>query len=116
MASSAYALPMGREVLPGRYYTGQLAIAVLDVFAKDTRETPDDVIRNCKRRLADLKVEGQVMNRAQRKRFERAGWKVGTAGEILGLTEAGEGLVEGKLRLGEGVGTLRLPKHSLQAA
>ncbi len=35
---------------------GQLAIAVLDVFAKSTRKTPDDVIRNCKRRLADFKT------------------------------------------------------------
>jgi phage-related protein len=27
------------------------------VFAKSTRETPDDVIRNCKRRLADFKTK-----------------------------------------------------------
>jgi predicted XRE-type DNA-binding protein len=56
------------------------------------------------------------MNRAQRKRFERAGWKVGTAGELLGLTEAEEALVEAKLRLGEVVRTLRLRKHLSQAA
>jgi phage-related protein len=37
------------------YYTGKLAIAVLDVFAKGTRETSDDVIKNCKRRLADFR-------------------------------------------------------------
>jgi phage-related protein len=37
------------------YYVGKLAIAVLDVFAKNTRETPDDVIKNCKRRLADFR-------------------------------------------------------------
>jgi phage-related protein len=35
-----------------------LAIAVLEVFPKDTRATPDDVIRNCRRRLAEFrKVE-----------------------------------------------------------
>ena len=40
-------------------YVGTLAIAVLDVFSKDTRTTPDDVIRNCKRRLAEFrKVDG----------------------------------------------------------
>jgi phage-related protein len=37
------------------YYIGTLAIAILDVFAKSTRETPDDVIRACKRRLAEFK-------------------------------------------------------------
>jgi phage-related protein len=39
------------------YYVGTLAIAVLDVFAKTTRATPDDVVRNCKRRLADFKTK-----------------------------------------------------------
>jgi phage-related protein len=41
------------------YYVGELAIAILDVFSKNTRTTPDDVIRNCKRRLAEFrKVDG----------------------------------------------------------
>lgn len=41
------------------YYVGRLAIAVLDVFTKDTRTTPDDVIRHCNRRLAEFrKVDG----------------------------------------------------------
>jgi phage-related protein len=39
------------------YYIGSLAIAILDVFAKSTRETPDDVIKKCKRRLADFKTK-----------------------------------------------------------
>jgi len=39
------------------YHIGTLAIAILDVFAKSTRETPGDVIRNCKRRLADFKTK-----------------------------------------------------------
>ena len=39
------------------YCVGTLAIAILDVFAKTTRETPDEVIRNCKRRLADFKTK-----------------------------------------------------------
>src|SRR5437868_6010928 len=36
------------------YYLGTLAIAVLEVFSKSSRETPDDVITNCKRRLSDF--------------------------------------------------------------
>lgn len=39
------------------YYVGTLAIAVLEVFRKDTRETPDDVINNCKRRLAHFRTK-----------------------------------------------------------
>jgi phage-related protein len=38
------------------YYTGTWAIAILEVFGKDTRATPDEVIKRCKRRLADFKV------------------------------------------------------------
>lgn len=56
------------------------------------------------------------MNRTQKKRFEQAGWKIGTAGELLGLTEAEEAFVEAKLRLGQAVRTLRLRKHLSQAA
>ncbi len=41
------------------YYVGSLAIAVLEVFAKTTRKTPDDVIRTCKRRLADFKAKDE---------------------------------------------------------
>jgi len=41
------------------YYVGRLAIAVLEVFPKDTRATPVEVIRQCKRRLAEFrKVDG----------------------------------------------------------
>ena len=36
---------------------GNLAIAILDVFGKSTRATPDDVIRNCKQRLADFRTK-----------------------------------------------------------
>ncbi len=56
------------------------------------------------------------MNRAQKERFERAGWKVGTASELLGLTEAEEALLEAKLKLGPVVRTLRLQRHLSQAA
>ena len=41
------------------YYVGNVAIAVLEAFAKDTRTTPDVVVRNCKRRLADFKARDE---------------------------------------------------------
>ncbi len=56
------------------------------------------------------------MNRAQKTRFERAGWKVATASELLGMTEAEEALVEAKLKLGAVVRTLRQRRHLSQAA
>lgn len=37
------------------YYVGRLAIAVLEIFPKETRATPDEVIRNCRRRLAEFR-------------------------------------------------------------
>ncbi len=37
------------------YYIGRRAIAVLDVFQKTTRATPDDVIVNCRWRLAEFR-------------------------------------------------------------
>ncbi len=56
------------------------------------------------------------MNRAQKARFERTGWKVGTASELLGLTDAEEALVEAKLKLGAVVRTLRQKRYLSQAA
>src|SRR6266545_3085004 len=55
------------------------------------------------------------MKRAQKDRFEQGGWKIGTASELLGLTEAEEALVEAKLRLGDAVRSLREKKHLSQA-
>jgi phage-related protein len=37
------------------YYVGNLAVAVLEIFAKKTRATPVDVVEKCRRRLADFK-------------------------------------------------------------
>ena len=56
------------------------------------------------------------MNKAQRERFQRAGWKVGTVGEFLELTPAEEDLIETKLRLGGLVRALRERSHLSQAA
>ena len=41
-----------------------------------------------------------AMEKAKRKRLEKAGWRVGNAGEFLGLTKAEEALVDMKLVLG----------------
>ena len=46
------------------YYVGRQAIAVLEVFAKGTRTTPVDVIRQCQRRVAEFrKVDGSRTKR-----------------------------------------------------
>lgn len=37
------------------YYVGNVAIAILDIFSKKTRKTPDDVLTQCRRRLAAFK-------------------------------------------------------------
>lgn len=55
------------------------------------------------------------MTKTQRARLERAGWKVGTVGELLDLTAAEEALLEAKLRLGDVVRTLRERSHLSQA-
>jgi DNA-binding XRE family transcriptional regulator len=43
---------------------------------------------------------GKNMNAAKRKRLEKAGWKIGTAKEFLGLSDAEWTLIEVKLALG----------------
>lgn len=40
------------------------------------------------------------MDRSKRRKLEKAGWRVGTAGEFLQLTKAEEALVEMKVTLG----------------
>jgi hypothetical protein len=47
------------------------------------------------------------MTKAQRERLERAGWKIGTVGELFELTSAEEALLDAKVRLGAVVRTLR---------
>jgi ribosome-binding protein aMBF1 (putative translation factor) len=41
-----------------------------------------------------------TMERSKRKKLEKAGWRVGSASEFLGLSEAEEALVEMKATLG----------------
>ena len=41
------------------------------------------------------------MNKTQKARFAKAGWKLGTAADVLGMSDAEVALVEAKLRLGQ---------------
>lgn len=55
------------------------------------------------------------MKRAQKAKFEKAGWTVGSEAELLGLNEAEAALVEAKLSLGDAVRTVRERRHMTQA-
>ncbi len=55
------------------------------------------------------------MKRAKKEEFEKAGWKIGTASELLGMTEAEGALVETKLQLGDAVRALRTHSQLSQA-
>jgi DNA-binding transcriptional regulator YiaG len=56
------------------------------------------------------------MNKAQKARFAKAGWKVGTAADLLGMTDAEAALADAKLRLGDVVREMRQRRHLSQAA
>src|SRR5512138_2634310 len=55
------------------------------------------------------------MKRAQKAKFEKAGWTVGSESDLLGLNEAEAALVEAKLSLGDAVRTVRKRRHMTQA-
>ena len=55
------------------------------------------------------------MKKEKRARLERAGWKVGTVRDLLGLSKAEEALVELKLRLSRGLREQRA-RHRLTQA
>ncbi|HMC93818.1 MAG TPA: helix-turn-helix domain-containing protein [Polyangia bacterium] len=55
------------------------------------------------------------MNKEQRETFKRAGWKLGTVGELLDLTPAEEALIEAKVRLSKVVRALRQQSRLSQA-
>ena len=56
------------------------------------------------------------MNTARKKRLEAAGWRVGTAGEFLGLSREQAELVEMKLALGEFLRRRRMKRRLTQQA
>jgi DNA-binding XRE family transcriptional regulator len=56
------------------------------------------------------------MNVAKRKRLESAGWKVGSAGEFLGLSTEETLLVELKLALSDALRRRRQKRHLTQFA
>ena len=56
------------------------------------------------------------MNKTQKARFAKAGWKLGTAADFLGLSDAEAALVEAKFQLGDVVRAVRQRRHLSQAA
>ena len=54
------------------------------------------------------------MNPAKRRKLEKAGWKIGTAGEFLGLSDEEAQIVEVKLTLSESLRRLRMKKRLTQ--
>jgi DNA-binding XRE family transcriptional regulator len=55
------------------------------------------------------------MNKVRREKFNRAGWRFGTVGELLDLTPAEEALIEAKVRLSKVVRSLRQRSRLSQA-
>jgi DNA-binding XRE family transcriptional regulator len=56
------------------------------------------------------------MRRDKKARLERAGWRVGTVSEFLGLSKAEEALVELKLMLSRGLKVRRARRRLTQTA
>src|SRR6202142_1638759 len=75
------------------------------------REESQGDARGCHREVPSaacrLQAKGHTMNKEQRERFQRGGWKLGTVGELFELTPAEEALVETKVKLGRIVRSLR---------
>ena len=55
-----------------------------------------------------------TMRQNKRKRLEAKGWKVGTTKEFLGLTRDEETFIELRLKLAEGLKTLRVRRRLTQ--
>ncbi len=55
------------------------------------------------------------MNKTKRKRLERRGWKIGDAGEFLGLSPAEARYLELKMELGHGLRERRQARNLTQA-
>jgi ribosome-binding protein aMBF1 (putative translation factor) len=56
-----------------------------------------------------------MMERAKRRRLERAGWRVGSARDFLGLSAEEAHLVDMKLALSERLRAARMRRHWTQA-
>ena len=103
------------------YHVTSDAVVVLDVFSKKTAGTPDDVLTNCRRRLAAYLGatkggEETKMNVSKKTRLRQAGWVVGDAAEFLNLTAEEAQFVEVKLALAAGLRQLRERRGMTQAA
>jgi len=85
------------------YRINKDAIVILEVFAKKTGKTPKGVIATCRNRLKEYE-----MRESKRKKLESKGWKLGSAKELLGLSDQEEMYIELRLKLAEGLKARRL--------
>ena len=96
------------------------AILIIDVCRKTTHQTPKRVsmiaegVPGSTRRYHE-RVEWE-MDAAKRKRFEAAGWSVGSAKDFLKLSPEEAAFVELKLRLSDSLKQRRQSKSLSQAA
>jgi DNA-binding XRE family transcriptional regulator len=61
-------------------------------------------------------AKGDVtMDKTKRRRLEKAGWTVGSAGDFLELSDVENALVEIKLRLSENLKAVRSQRHLSQS-
>jgi len=91
------------------------AIIIVEVFRKQTQQTPKTVIETCKRRLRQYdSLLSTTMDKNKRKRLESAGWKVGTAPEFLGLSAQESAYIELKLQLAKNLLKRRQAKKLTQ--
>jgi len=78
------------------YFLDHEAIVILDVFAKQSRATPIAVIELSRLRLAAYRrvLDSKAMKSTTTKRLTRAGWRIGTAQDFLGLSTEAAALIE----------------------
>jgi hypothetical protein len=69
---------------------------------KKTGATPNTVIATCRERLRSTRVR-----ESKRKKLDAKGWKIGTAKDFLGMSNEEESYVSLRLRLAEGLTSLR---------
>jgi ribosome-binding protein aMBF1 (putative translation factor) len=95
------------------------AIVILEVFAKTTRATPKGMLDvSCSSGGVHPPDQRQevAMKTSIKRRLTRAGWRVGTAEEFLGLSDAESVLVELRLALSRSLRERRVHQGVSQVA
>jgi hypothetical protein len=97
------------------YYVDNDAVVILEVFAKTTTKTPQQVIDVCKARLKSYqscKARSNTMKVEKLKQPRTTGWQAGSANDFLRLSNEEAVLVEIKITLTDAV-RQALAKHKL---